>query len=325
MRRCWISRLVTQHKLNPRIPVFTDDPGWHGKRLKEAFAARGLEAVFVSLKDCHLDLTHGKSGVYIPGFDQLPDGAFVRGVPGGTLPQVILRLDVLHALKALGVLVYNGGRAVERTVDKAMTSFLLHLKGIPTPQTWVSESPEQASAIVQLEIMAGRELVLKPLFGSQGIGLRRLGHDSTLPELDDQDINGVYYLQSYVDSGEGAWHDHRVFIINGKVVAAMIRHGNHWINNVAQGGRCEFLPPSGAIPELALAAANAVDIDYCGVDIIRDHQGRLYVLEVNSIPAWKGLQSVAGLDIARALVDDFLAKLDARSGATGFASFSAVS
>lgn len=171
--------------------------------------------------------------------------------------------------------------------------------------------------------MAGRELVLKPLFGSQGVGLRRLGHDSTLPEWDDPDINGVYYLQSYVDSGEGAWHDHRVFIINGKVIAAMIRHGNHWINNVAQGGRCEFLPATGAIPELALAAAEAVDIDYCGVDIIRDRQGRLYVLEVNSIPAWKGLQGVAGLDIAHSLVDDFLSKLDACCVMAGRESLSA--
>lgn len=295
---------------DPRIPVFTDDPGWHGKRVREAFAAHGREAVFVSLKDCHLDLTHGKSGVYIPGFDSLPDGVFVRGVPGGTLPQVILRLDVLHALEELGVLVYNDGRSVERTVDKAMTSFLLHLNGIPTPPTWVSETPEQARAIMLRETMAGSKLVLKPLFGSQGIGLRLLERDSVLPELDDKDINGVYYLQSYVDSGEGAWHDHRVFIINGEAVGAMIRHGNHWINNVAQGGRCEQFPMTGEIADLALAAAKAVDIDYCGVDVIRDRHGRLFVLEVNSIPAWKGLQSVSGLDIAQSLVNDFIGKMD---------------
>ena len=36
-----------------RIPVFTDDPGWHGKRLSEAFAARGREAVFISLMGCN--------------------------------------------------------------------------------------------------------------------------------------------------------------------------------------------------------------------------------------------------------------------------------
>ena len=293
-----------------RIPVFTDDPGWHGRRLSEAFAARGCEAVFVSLKDCRLDLVPGHPGVHIPGFDgELPPGVFVRGVPGGTLQQVIARLDVLHALQLLGVLVYNDGRAVERTVDKAMTSLLLHLNGVPTPPTWVCESREQAHAIILRETMAGRTLVIKPLFGSQGQGVRLLTRAMPTPVPMDEHVDGLFYLQSYIDSGEGAWHDHRVFIIDGQVAGAMVRFGTGWVNNVALGGRCEYLAPTGEVAELALAAARALDIDYCGVDIIRDRTGRLYVLEINSIPAWKGLQGVVEASIAQLLVDDFLGKI----------------
>ncbi len=296
--------------MNRRIPVFTDDPGWHGKRLKEAFAARGCEAVFISLKDCHLDLVQGRPGVHVPGFEaDLPDGVFVRGVPGGTLQQVIVRLDILHALKMLGVTVYNDGRAVERTVDKAMTSFLLHHHGVSTPPTWVCESREHAQSVILRETMAGRTLVIKPLFGSQGQGVRKLERGSPFPVPMEEHVDGLYYLQNYVDSGEGEWHDHRVFVIDGKAVGAMIRHGSSWVNNVAQGGRCEPLSPTGEIADLALAAARAVDIDYCGVDIIRDRLGRLSVLEVNSIPAWKGLQGVVETDVAQALVDDFLGKI----------------
>jgi RimK family alpha-L-glutamate ligase len=307
--------------LNHRIPVFTDDPGWHGKRLKEAFAVRGREAVFVSLKDCRLDLAQDRCAVYIHGFENgLPDGAFVRGVPGGTLQQVIVRLDILHALKLLGVTVYNDGRAVEHTVDKAMTSLLLHLNGVPTPPTWVCESREQAHVIMLRETMAGRCLVIKPLFGSQGQGVRLLDCNSRFPVPMEEHVDGLYYLQGYVDSGKGAWHDYRVFVINGQVAGAMVRHGSSWINNVAQGGRCELLSPSGDIAELALAAAKAVYIDYCGVDIIRDREGRLFVLEVNSIPAWKGLQGVVEMDIAQALVDDFLCKIENRFGGLTLAS-----
>lgn len=296
--------------MNPKVPVFTDDPGWHGKRLAEAFAERGREAVFISLKDCHLDLTPGRVGVHIPGFeDNLPDGVFVRGVPGGTLQQVIVRLDILHALKMLGILIYNDGRAIERTVDKAMTSLLLHLNHVPTPPTWVCESRHHAEAIIRRETMAGRALVIKPLFGSQGLGVRMLNNGSPLPVPMQEHVDGLYYLQSYIDSGEGAWHDYRVFVIHAKAVAAMARHGATWVNNVAQGGRCEKITIQGEIAELAIIAAKAVDIDYCGVDIIRDGKGRLYVLEVNSIPAWKGLQAVSQLDIAQALVDDFLCGL----------------
>lgn len=292
-----------------RIPVFTDDPGWHGKRLKEAFAARGCEAVFVSLRECQLDLSRNRPNVRIPGCGQLPAGVFVRGVPGGTLQQVIQRLDILHALKMLGCRVYNDGRAVERTVDKAMTSFLLHLHGIPTPPTWVCESREQAQEIFLRETMAGWMLVLKPLFGSQGQGVRRLESGTPFPVPMEQHVDGVYYLQRYVDSGEGCWHDYRVFVIAGRVAGAMVRRGSYWINNVAQGGHCEPLHDGADVERLALAAARVLDIDYCGVDIIRDRQGRLFVLEVNGIPAWKGLQGVTQIDIAHALTDDFLSRL----------------
>lgn len=289
-----------------RIPVFTDDPGWHGKRLSEAFAKRGYEAVFLSLRQCGLSLGEQGRGVEIPGFDTLPSGVFVRGVPGGTLQQVIVRLDILHALKLLGVTVYNDAQAIERTVDKAMTSLKLHLAGVPTPNTWVFESRYDAQAILQQSTMAGRELVMKPLFGSQGMGVRKLSAHEPFPVPMELHVNGLYYLQEYIDSGEGAWHDHRVFVIKDQAVAAMVRHGVSWVNNVALGGRCEYLPVNGPIAELAVAASKAVGIDYCGVDIIRDKQGKLYVLEVNSIPAWKGLQTVVEHDIAQWLVDDFI-------------------
>lgn len=300
--------------MNRRIPVFTDDPGWHGKRLQRAFATNGYEAAFVSLKDCHLDLTQDGCGVVIPGFeDGLPEGVFVRGIPHGTLQQVIARLDILHALELLGVTVYNSGRAIERTVDKAMTSFLLHLNNIPTPDTWVCESRQQAQRLIVKETMIGHDLVIKPMFGSQGKGVRRLNRNSQLPVPMEEHVDGLYYLQKYIDSGEGAWHDHRVFVINGKAVGAMKRYGSHWVSNVAQGGSCEFLPPAGQLADLAVAAAHVVGIDYCGVDIICDCAGCLYVLEVNGIPAWKGLQGTlelySELDIAQALVDDFLARM----------------
>lgn len=294
------------------IPVFTDDPGWHGIRLQEAFANRGYLAQFISLKDCYLDLRQGHAGVIIPGFEAgLPTGAFVRGVPGGTLQQVITRLDILHALQMLGVKVYNDGRAVERTVDKAMTSFILHHNGIPTPATWVCENRHVAREIIEAQTGNGRRLVIKPLFGSQGKGVRRLDAASPFPVPMEQHVDGLYYLQEYIDSGEGAWHDHRVFVIHGKAIAAMVRHGSSWVNNVALGGRCEAYPHAGEVAELAEAASQALQMDYCGVDVIRDRDGRLHVLEVNSIPAWKGLQTVVKLDLAQALVDDFLDKLPA--------------
>ena len=289
------------------VAILTDDPGWHGARLREAFHARGVAVKFASLRDCHFDLRHAGRSVVIPGYeDRQPDGVFVRGVPGGTLEQVVLRLDVLHALKILGVPVYNDGRAIERTVDKAMTSFVLANAGIPPPATWVTESEREAARIVRAELAAGRELVVKPLFGSQGVGLKRIGALADLPPIAEYD--GVYYFQRYVESGNAAWHDWRVFVIDNVAVAAMKRQGKSWITNVSQGGICTpaELSEQKDLQVLAQKACHALQMDYAGVDLIRDRDGDLHVIEVNGIPAWKGLQSVTSASIAQTLADDFI-------------------
>ena len=122
-----------------------------------------------------------------------------------------------------------------------------------------------------------------------------------LPLPMDAFVDGVFYLQNFIE----AQHDYRVFVINNQVIAAMSRKGEGWLHNVAQGAKCEKCDDA-EVFEIAIKAAQALDIAYCGVDVIRDAQGQLYVLEVNSIPAWRGLQSVAKVDVAQSLVDDFL-------------------
>ena len=291
-----------------RIPIFTDDAGWQGAQLKQAFAQRGVETVFVSLQDCVIHLAQSTPHIHIPQFDALPPAAFVRGVAGGTLQQVITRLNVLHMLTRQGVRIYNQVQAIERTVDKAMTSFLLRMHGVATPATWVCESRAQIETIRQQAASNGQQLVLKPLFGSQGQGIRKLPHGEPLPVPMQQYVDGVYYLQQLIETA-GQPHDYRVFVVGGKVLAAMKRVGETWVNNVASGGRCEAITPDAEMQGLALKAAQAVDIDYCGVDIIQAASGEYYVLEVNSIPAWRGLQGVTDINIAEALVEDFLARL----------------
>jgi RimK family alpha-L-glutamate ligase len=289
-----------------RIAIVTDDPGWHGRQLLKALALRDCVGTYLRLQDCAIDLdqpvglTLGEHGA------ELPDGVFVRGVPGGTLEQVILRLDILHALQRLGVPVYNDGRAIERTVDKAMTSFLLHRAGVPTPPTWVLEEGPAAQARIRHEWAAGHEVVCKPLFGSQGAGLLRLAPGAALPAPGD--FRGVAYLQRFVPVENGIYRDFRVFVIGGRVDCAMARFGSDWINNVAQGARCETVDARGDLEQLAIAAARVLEMDYAGVDIIRAADGRLQVLEVNSVPAWVGLQSVTPQRIADRLIEDFLAR-----------------
>lgn len=291
--------------LIPQIAIVTDEPGWHGSELVNALRNHGLGAHYVSLTDCQFVFDDSRQMIRMPGFEnRLPLGVFVRGVPGGTLDQVIFRLDILHALVSMGITVYNDPRAIERTVDKAMTTLLLKMADLPTPNTWVFESTEQARQICEQEFAQGRTLVMKPLFGSQGIGVHRITPETGL--IHDEKFAGLYYLQSFVERSSPDWSDIRVLVVDGKAVAAMRRSSDQWITNRARGARCEYLTVDTELSHLAEAAVSAININYAGIDLIPDAQGNLQVIEVNSIPAWYGLQSVTDFNVASRLIDDFI-------------------
>lgn len=291
-----------------RIAIFTDEPGWHGKELRRAFASRGYGSDYISLTECRLQLTEFDLPILIPGFEQsLPDAIFVRGIPGGSLEEVVFYLDILHALKMLGVPVYNNGRAIERSVDKAMTSFLLHRNHIRTPVTWVLRDRKDALAVVENELSCNSMVISKPLFGSQGEGVRRIEKMLDLFWLTSS--KGIFYLQRFIRSQGEGYSDIRVFVINGKAVAAMQRKGLSWLNNVAKGALCEPVELNQELAKLAVTAVDTLAMDYAGVDIIQDQAGQYFVIEVNSIPAWKGLQAVCSVNIAELLVDDLVFRL----------------
>jgi RimK family alpha-L-glutamate ligase len=296
-----------------RVAVMTDETGWHTRELMRALRERGCVGRCVDLAHCRIDTTHAWHGLALPGYgESLPDAVLVRGIAGGSFEQVTKRLGVLHALRELGVPVYNDARAIERSVDKSMTSVLLHAAGIPTPATWAMESVAAAQRLVTRESAAGRSLVLKPLFGSQGKGLQRVGwvdgEHVPLPAL-EEGYGGLAYLQHFVPSLAQPGHDYRVLVVGGTALAAMRRVSVHWVHNVARGARCEAQSLEHGIgptlARLAEAAARALDMDYAGVDLLPTAAGA-QVIEVNGVAAWQGLQRVTPFNVAQALVADLL-------------------
>ncbi|MEP9350139.1 RimK family alpha-L-glutamate ligase [Xanthobacter sp. KR7-225] len=277
------------------VVVFAERADWHVRRLLAALKRRGSAGRVLSLAACGFAVGETAHGLLLPGFgDTLPSACFVRSVPAGSFEQVTLRLGVLHALSALGVSVTNDARAIERCVDKSATTFLIARAGLPTPRTLVLEDLKAAQSVIDA---APGDTVLKPLFGAQGRGLARLAPKAVLPA--PQAVGSVYYLQDFVAAA--APEDFRVFVVGGRAEAAMARRGTGWITNIHQGATGTAVPADGALGLLAVKAAQAVGADHAGVDIIADKDGRLFVLEVNSMPAWKGLFEATGRDMAEPL------------------------
>ncbi|MBA3588967.1 RimK family alpha-L-glutamate ligase [Methylibium sp.] len=299
-----------------RIALFTDETGWHTRQLQRALRARGAEGRCIDLADCRIDTTAAWHGLVIPGYGgELPDAALVRGIAGGSFEQVTKRLGVLHALRELGVPVYNDARAIERSVDKSMTSLLLHAAGVATPPTWAMESAAQAQRLVTRESSAGHALVLKPLFGSQGKGLQLVGHVDgvhvPLPALSG--YGELAYLQRFVPPMQAPGFDWRVLVVGGQALTAMRRVSEHWIHNVKQGARVEPAMLTDELADLAQRAAAALDMDYAGIDVLPSPDGP-QVLEVNGVAAWQGLQRVTRFNIAETLVADLLGRKLAQAG-----------
>jgi RimK family alpha-L-glutamate ligase len=281
-----------------RFAVLAARPGWHTRQLERAAAERGHEATVLPYEGLVARIGAG-SGLQsrATALDDM-DVVLARIIPSGSLEQIIFRVDALHRLEDRGTRVVNSPRTIERTVDKFWTSALLEQCGIPTPETVVCEGPEEA---LQAFRLLG-DVIVKPLFGSMGLGMVRVSDEEMAYRVfrTIEQIRGVYYLQRTVEH-EGA--DVRAFVIGGRVAGAIERRSPGWRTNLARGGSARPVPLSDEGSTLAIRAAAAVGADYAGVDLLTARDGSTYVLEVNGIPGWKGLQEATGLDIAGELIE----------------------
>ena len=214
-----------------------------------------------------------------------------RIIPSGSLEQIIYRVDALHWIEKRGVPVMNSPRAIERSVDKFYTTALLQEAGLPTPETVVCEGATEAMAAVA----AMGDVIIKPIFGSMGHGMVRVSDPDVAFRVvrSLEQLRTVFYVQRAVDHGG---RDIRVFVVGGRVLGAIERRApdGEWRTNVSLGGSARpfELPP--AWEQLALRAAAAIGADYAGVDLLPSRDGTVFVLEVNGIPGWQGLQAGHG-------------------------------
>jgi RimK family alpha-L-glutamate ligase len=294
-----------------KAAILGQEGTWHVAALQAALARRGIQAPSFPVTRLTARLVSrprlSAGGLALDDCDIV----FVRAIPGGSLEQVIFRVDALHSLENSGVRIINSPTTIERTVDKYYTSTLLEDAGLPTPRTVVAESFDEAMAAFH---ELGGDVVVKPLFGSEGRGMVRVTDpDTAYRVLRALELGRyIYYLQQFTPHG---CEDIRVFVIGGRAVAAMLRKGQTWKTNVAQGARPVPLEPDDALRDLATRAARALGADYAGVDILALEAGGYSVIEVNGIPGWQGIQEATGLDIGDRLVEYALAEIQGkRSG-----------
>jgi RimK family alpha-L-glutamate ligase len=291
------------------VAILSARTGWHTDELCRALADHGHTGVVLPYEGLVGRLPGGLSSDSVPILEA--DAVLARIIPGGSLEQVIYRVDALHWIEERGVLVVNSPRTIERCVDKFYTTALLHDAGLPTPDTVVCEQTEDALAAVR----AMGECVIKPIFGSLGHGIVRVSETEVARRIlrSLEQTRTVYYVQKAIDHGG---RDVRVFVVGGTVLGAIERRApdGEWRTNVAIGGSATPFELPDAWADLAVRAAKAVGADYAGVDLLPSRDGRIFVLEVNGIPGWQGFQTATGIDVGGAIVGQLLKRANARRG-----------
>jgi len=282
-----------------RFGIITRDrDSWCSARLREAMERRGIDPLCFRFQQLTARVCL-KPEVSVGSVDILRDldAMIVRPIGRGSLQEIIFRMDLLHRLERLGMFILNPPSAIERSVDKYYALTLLEEAGLPVPRTIVTERADEAlKAFSEL----GGDVVLKPIFGSRGRGSTRISDPDVAERVFRAlDFNHeVLYLQEFIPHGTS---DIRAFVLGGRVLASMRRIADSWKTNVSLGAKPEPVKLEGELEEIAVRASEVVGCEMAGVDIVEGPHGPL-IVELNSQPGWRGLQSTTKVDIADEIV-----------------------
>ncbi len=293
---------TTDTKQIRQVGVASAEPeGWETSRLVSDIEGRGVDCIVFNVSESVVRVGDVKPAAQYKRLDLTKlDGILTRAVPGGSLEQVILRMDLLHCLERLGIPFMNRPNAIEKAVDKYYTLRLLDMAEVPVPRTVVTQYAKDALRAFRRY----KDVVVKPLFGSGGVGMTRVDdHEIARRVFRALEANHyVMYIQEYLEHG---LRDIRVFVVGGEAIAAMYRVGFDWKTTIRHGARPEPCKLTPKLAKLAVRCAEVIGLEYTGVDILETKRGPV-VTEVNSSSGWQGLQQVTDFDIAKRVVDRFL-------------------
>ena len=289
-----------------KIGIMTrNKDGWCSTQLRRAMERRNITPVYFSYRQLVARVKY-KPDASVGETNVLRDlsALITRPIGRGSLEEIIFRMDLLHRLERLGLLVINPPLSIERSVDKYYALALLEEHGLPVPLTAVTESYEEALKCFH---ELGGDVVVKPLFGSRGVGSTRISDPDVAARVfrTISFYHGVLYLQEFIPHGVS---DIRAFVVGDRVIASMNRIAETWKTNVSLGAKPVSTNLDEELENLAVKAAEVIGCKVTGVDVLEGPKGPV-VIELNSQPGWRGLQSVTETNIADEIIGYVLSEL----------------
>ncbi|MDR7154754.1 gamma-F420-2:alpha-L-glutamate ligase [Sphingobium xenophagum] len=287
--------LIFARELDPALPEVPEI-----FRFQDVAAAMGMELHV--LNPHNFDLIVGADDDWAVKYQeqQMERPDFVLCRTGAETDYFTLAL--LRHFERRGIRLINGPAAIELVADKLHSLQRLIRAGLPIPRTILGKFPIDAGLI---ERELGFPVIVKTLKGTRGAGVLKCENRSQFEDLagllESADAQADFVMQHYIRASHG--RDVRILVVGGRVVAAMERRSltGGFKSNVSLGGVGVAYNPPPEMAELAVLAAETLDLDVTGIDILFDEDG-YRICEANSAPGFQGLEQACGVDVPAAIL-----------------------
>lgn len=268
------------------------------QRLKAEAKKRGHSVRVLNYAKCYVTLERGNPQVHYLG-EEVKDVDVI-------IPRIASNLtkygsSIVRQFEMQNVFTTTSSIAIVRSRDKLRSMQLLAKAGVGIPKTVFARETADFEGV--LEQVGGAPVIIKVARGTHGNGVVLAEtRKAALAVMQAFYVEGVNFLvQEFVSESAGA--DIRALVVNGKVVASMLRQSldDDFRSNLHQGGTGIPIELTEAERKTAQKAAKAMGLPICGVDMMRSSRGPL-VLEVNSSPGF-GIEKVTGADVAGRILD----------------------
>ena len=260
----------------------------------EAGEARGHVVDCIETSRCYMAINAHKPEVY---YDGAPLPRYDAIIPRIGSRMTFYGMAVVRQFESMGVYCLNKSSSIGNSRDKLLAHQVLAQHGLGMPTTAFAKSSRDTKGIIDL--VGGSPVVVKLLESTQGKGVVLAETRKAASALVDafRGLNAHFLVQEFVKEANGS--DLRCFVVDGKVVGAMMRtaQAGEFRSNVHQGGTVKRVKLKREETRMAIKAAKILKLNVAGVDILRSDTGPK-ILEVNSSPGLEGIENATKGDIA---------------------------
>lgn len=271
------------------------------RRLVEAATARGHNARVIDHCKCYLLMEQGKPVIHYNG-ENLRDIDAVIPRIGASV--TMFGTAVVRQFQLMKVFCTNDSQAIVRSRDKLRSLQILAEIGVGLPRTAFAKHPKDKDVEELIRQIGGAPLIIKMLEGTQGLGVVLAETNKAAKSVIEafSGLKANILVQEFIK--EAGNSDIRAFIVDGQIVGAMKRTGKEgeFRSNLHRGGSAQVIKLTAAEKRTAINAAKAMKLSVAGVDMIQSSRGSL-ILEINSSPGLKGIESATGKDIAGSIIE----------------------